>query len=146
MHRTAAIAGLILTLTPGAGHAGEARMAPWLGTWETGFDQTITIASPGEGLISVSGEAYWGMDDPERVANGGVHIGEFATTFPASWISKKDRLSFAVGDEGAVSAAAADVYDCTVWLRLRDGLLEAEDNTMCGGVNVTFSGVYRKVR
>lgn len=146
MHRTAIAAGLILALWPGAGHAEEARLAPWLGTWDTGFDQTITIESPGEGLLSVSGEAYWGMDDPERVANGGVHVGEFDTTFPASWISKKGRLSFAVSDEGAVSAAAADDYECTLWLRLRDGLLEAEDNTMCGGANVTFAGVYRKVK
>lgn len=145
MQRTAIAAGLILALGAGAGQADEARMAPWLGTWDTGFDQTITIESPGQGLVSVSGEAFWGMDDPERVANGGVHVGDFEVTVPATWISKKGRLSFAVSEEGAVSAAAGGEYDCTVWLRLRDGLIEAEDNGMCGGVNVTFAGVYRKV-
>lgn len=118
------------------------RLAAWQGQWQ-GWDASIAIR-PGSGSkLRLEGEATWGGHDPERVARGGIHIGDFlAELAPAG-----DRIAFSVGDESAtrpIDDAPEEKYRCRVRLRLLGPYLLAEDNNACGGANVTFTGIYRR--
>lgn len=96
----------------------------WLGSWHYG-DSTITIKQTGRDL-SVSARAYWpSKSDPTG------HEGHLdAQTRPAG-----DTLSLADPD---------DPQGCKLELALRAAYLIARDNSVCGGANVSLSGVYRK--
>ena len=128
-------------LAESGGAAG--RPADWAGMWESGDQQQITIKPLPNHRAEVVGTATWGGDDPGRVARGGVNIGYFDTTialrgavvtFTPSW------------DDGhpAVMDPPPDVKDCVLRLRQLGSYLVADDNGACGGMNVTFTGVYRR--
>jgi len=93
----------------------------WLGEWvmhENGF----TIRRDAKaGVLRVEGSATWhGVGD-------NVHVGEVnASAAPA----------------GNTLTLEDDI--CTITLRLVGDFIVADDNGECGGVNVTFDGVYRK--
>jgi hypothetical protein len=107
------------------------RTADWLGGW-TGWESQIDITrGPKPGTLHIGGNAAWGAHDPDRVKRGGVNFGMLAADLPAP---KGDRLAFADSEEA----------DCRVALRLLGPYLVARDNGRCGGMNVTFSGVYRR--
>ncbi|TGX53336.1 hypothetical protein E5A73_10800 [Sphingomonas gei] len=131
--------------------AGLARIAPgtgWQGVWKA-WESEIEVAAGRGGTLHVAGSATWGASDPQRVAIGAVHVGEFAVDVKASG----DRIAFSV-DEGAESGTAArsfedapdETYRCRVQLRLLGPYLLANDNGACGGANVTFTGTYRLSR
>lgn len=114
----------------------------WTGRW-TAPEQEIAIdAGPG-GALRVRGSATWGMGDPWRVRNGGVHIGEIAARArPTDGV-----LAFAMGDDGrTLPYAAGDEFTCRLRLVRRGSYLIAKDNNMCGGANVSFSGIYVRAR
>ena len=139
----------------------------WLGIWNSGGEQQVSIRqSASAGVLYFEGEATWGMGDPERVKRGGVHIGSFAAFVKPSgqWGGFVDQAD-GTGDPGAkmprkVSQSglqldwarafpyqADDGYNCQVRFRLLGPyLLAYDDHNQCGGVNVTFTGVYRKAR
>lgn len=100
----------------------DARPANWLGAWEF-YDGSLSVrrgARPGS--LRVSGEAFWRGANPEN-----IHTGEF---------------SGEAAPAGNVLTVRDDV--CRVTLRLVGAYLVAGDNKQCGGVNVTFDGVYRR--
>jgi hypothetical protein len=103
----------------------------WSGMWL--FDAANIEIHPGKapGTLRVKGIALWGTHDPWRVKNGGINTGELDGTVTA----KGDRADYSDG---------AGEYDCRAELRLLGPYLLVEDNGNCGGVNVTFSGIYRK--
>lgn len=120
-----------------------ANMSSFLGHWQLGSEQEIGITEA-EGHLRIEGFASWGATDPDRVANGAVHFGEFTVQVPPSWI-RDDSLAFAVDPEGqAIRPEDADQYDCVIRLTAANNRLEAEDNMMCGGLNVTFNGTYKR--
>lgn len=96
--------------------------ARWLGEWvlhENGF--TIGRGAKA-GELRVEGQASWYGVNP-----GNVHVGEVnASAAPA-------------GD-----TLALEDDTCKLTLRLVGDFLVADDNGECGGVNVTFDGVYRR--
>lgn len=109
--------------TPAATPAG------WQGSWSSD-DAEIDIAPGSRGRLTVSGEATWGSHDPERVRRLGVNYGNFS-------------------GEAAPTGASMTIVDkddsgCRVSLRLIGPYLLANDAMQCGGVNVTFSGIYRR--
>jgi hypothetical protein len=109
------------------------RPQSWIGSWSS-WDETIQIAAgKRRGTLKVSGSALWGGRDPERVARGGVHIGEIDGEVPAP---RSDRLNY-TDDE-------TDADSCHVAMRLLGPYLLVEDNNRCGGANVSFAGVYRR--
>ncbi|ATY33189.1 hypothetical protein [Sphingomonas psychrotolerans] len=129
--------------------AGLVRIAAgknWQGVWKA-WESEIEVA-PGRirGTLHIEGSATWGAHDPQRVAIGGVHVGEFAVDAQGSG----DRIAFSV-DEGAESGTMArgfddapeETYRCRVQLRLLGPYLLARDNGVCGGANVSFTGTYR---
>jgi hypothetical protein len=91
----------------------------WLGTWRF-YDNSITIKSGGAGNLKISGEAFWkGLGD-------NIHTGEIGG-------SKKPK-----GNQITLEDEI-----CKVTLTLIGDYLIANDNSECGGANVTFDGVYR---
>ncbi|KZB99429.1 hypothetical protein AU375_04347 [Methylobacterium radiotolerans] len=118
--------------------------ADWLGTW-TRPEARVRV-TPGDkpvdkpGMLTFAGDATWGAGDPERVRRGGVHIGEFAGTVAP----QGDAASFAVGESGALPVETGDASDCKVWLRRVGPWLIVDDNLACGGLNVSFRGLYRR--
>lgn len=99
-------------------------LARWLGAWEL-YRGSLDI-KPGAkaGQLRVEGEASWQGANPGNVHVGGIN----AEAAPAA-----NTLMLDEGDDG-----------CKMTLRLVGDFLVADDNGQCGGVNVTFDGVYRK--
>ncbi|CUS46835.1 putative; ORF located using Glimmer/Genemark [hydrothermal vent metagenome] len=99
----------------------------WPGYWtfDTANIRIATGTRPGR--ISADGTALWGTDDPDRVRQGGINDGEFT----GEAIITGNRALFS--DE-----------DCRVSVRLIGPYLVAADNLRCGGLNVSFSGFYRR--
>ena len=112
----------------------------WNGRW-TAPEQDLTIASAEAGALLVKGDATWGMGDPERRRRGGVHTGEVAgTARPVDGV-----LAFTMGDDGkTLPYDAGDEFTCSVRMVRRGPYLVVRDNNACGGVNVSFSGFYRR--
>lgn len=98
----------------------------WTGTWSY-YDNEIKIAATDKpDVYKITGNAFWkGLGD-------NIHIGELDDD--AKFVDGK--LKYGADD--------ADEYACKVTLRLVDKFLIVADNLNCGGVNVSFSGVYKK--
>jgi hypothetical protein len=113
----------------------------WVGRWISGPEQTIMIASSSQmGRLTIKGEASWGASDPRRVARGAVHVGELDGEAAALGAD----LSFGMGENGPLPFDEADDVDCKVQMRRLGPYLLVKDNGMCGGMNVTFTGLYRR--
>ena len=96
-------------------------LAAWVGTWRQ-YDNKIVLTRVGDRL-SASGEAYW----PGKSIMP-ANEGEFSGTAAPSG----RRLHF-----------ATDAPDpCLVDLTLAGEFLFADDNRMCGGHNVAFTGIF----
>ncbi len=141
---------VLLSAMTAGGAAGKDKQGlgpgAWLGAWTAGPEQDISIALSADGFMTIEGFASWGASDPDRVERGAINIGEFAVRMPVEWIDRRrGKLDFAVSVDGsAVRPAVADDYDCVVTLFLTGHELRAEDNGMCGGHNVTFTGDYTR--
>ena len=93
----------------------------WIGEWKHG-ESDISIKRSGSSL-KVYGTSLWkGLGD-------NVHIGEIDKT------GKPEGASFNLGNP-------EEQYDCLVWMTRLGKYLLVRDNLKCGGVNVTFNGVY----
>lgn len=110
--------------------------AAWAGTWtplgikKQPRDATtrLTISTgAAAGSLKVDGQAYWfgAVVDGERVMHEGAVEGEAPPN--------ENRLH--ITDSS-----------CEVTLSLIGGFLNVQDNRECGGMNVTFSGVWQKVK
>jgi hypothetical protein len=120
--------------------------AAWAGEWRSGGEQTITIQPKGDGRIAIKGDATWGGSDPERVKRGAVNAGEIEAE-----VSIADgAASFAMDDDGKTNPFDLKLPDgsdvCRVKLWRLGPYLVAQDNVRCGGMNVSFTGVYRKAK
>lgn len=102
--------------------------AAWLGDWSEEGNPRLTFLARGNGL-SVEGEAYWPSPNPSpRDYPGGPNVGN-------------------VGETLEVSDNRARAPECNLSFTLLGELLVAADPDMqCGGMNVSFSGVYRRGR
>ncbi len=110
-------------------------LAQWHGSWRR-IEAQIRIKPAAGGALSIEGTAAWGSHDPDRVARGSVRVGEIsATTKPAG-----DAVFFS--DEPAPSFEKVPESVCAVRMRRIAQYLVVEDNTSCGGMNVSFSGIY----
>jgi len=104
--------------------AENAPLASWLGTWNF-YDNSLRLSRGRRvDVLSVSGDATW-----QGVNPGNVHVGE---------------LSGQGTPVDNVLKLGEDPEDCQATLRLVGTYLLVSDNRQCGGVNVTFDGVYRK--
>jgi hypothetical protein len=110
--------------------------AAWTGTWtplglkkqpRDASTKLVISAGAAKGSLKVSGEAYWfgAIVNGERVMHDGAVEGEGQPV--------ENRLQIAEGP-------------CEVNLSLVGGFLNVQDNRECGGMNVTFTGVWQKAR
>jgi hypothetical protein len=99
----------------------------WDGKWRDGVEAEIVLKSHGD-EVEVSGKASW----------GGVHTGELEGNG-----KPRDRV-LAIGydpDKSSFPPSQDDAV-CAARLHLFGRYLAVEDNDMCGGMNVRFSGIY----
>jgi len=75
-----------------------------------------------------------------RVKRGGVNTGDIDTV--ATPLG--NQIAIGSGYDGANSPDISNVDDCRARLRPFGPYLAVEDNTACGGMNVTFAGVYSR--
>jgi hypothetical protein len=98
-------------------------LTSWLGAWGFYHNSLRLSRGRGAGVLRVEGEATWFGVNP-----GNVHVGD---------------VSGEAAPAGNVLSVGAE-DDCRLTLRLVGPYLVAADNKECGGVNVTFDGVYRR--
>jgi hypothetical protein len=114
----------------------------WSGEW-VGESQLLDIAPQGEGRLKIKGNAVYARD-AEAVEMGGVNVGEI----DGLYFRDGDRAEGASDEETIRRPRPADEADdsivCVLRMRLVGGYLLARDNQRCGGMNVTFSGIYRR--
>jgi len=105
--------------------------ADWIGGW-SGWESEIDIGRGKKpGSFHLGGNATWGAHDPDRVKRGGVNFGMFSA-------------DLAEPQSNSLMLADSEEPDCRIALKLLGPYLVAHDNGRCGGMNVTFSGIYRK--
>ncbi len=82
--------------------------------------------------LTADGEAYWPSAHPSaRQFPGGPNVGDLSGTA----MPKGAAVTF---------ADASDPQACSATLRLIGDVLIVADNGACGGMNVSFSGAYRR--
>lgn len=118
--------------------------AAWAGAWRSGDEKQITITAQSGRQIAISGDATYGAGDPGRVERGAVNAGQIAATTAVN----NGSAAFALDDDGTVKPFDIKRPDdsdiCRVKLWRLGSYLVAADNVRCGGMNVTFTGVYRR--
>lgn len=102
-------------------------LAKWQGDWSDGASDIVMRLDGG--TLRVTGESYWPGPEPGEMYPS-IHIGELDGTIEP------------VGQR----AHYEDDNLCEVDFTLLGKYLIAGDNRQCGGVNVSFSGVYRRTR
>ncbi len=121
--------------------AGRPAPTDWAGSWRAP-ERTLTIAAAPGGALKVQGDATWGMGDQWRRANGGVHLGEVGgVARPVGGV-----LAFTMGEDRTLPYDAGEETDCRVRMLRRGPYLLVYDTGNCGGLNVSFSGIYRRGR
>jgi hypothetical protein len=121
--------------------AAPVALSDWLGTWSRA-EAGITVKPGKAGTLRIEGEATYGARDPARVRRGAVNTGGIeADGTPAG-----DRLSFAIGDNVTLPVDKGAEFACKVWMQRIGPWLVVDDNNSCGGMNVTFRGVYIRKR
>ncbi|MET0529192.1 MAG: hypothetical protein ABW003_12805 [Microvirga sp.] len=113
----------------------------WIGRWQSGPEQRIVIEQVDKaGVLAIKGDATWGASDPERVKRGAVNIGSLEAETKAEGAT----LSFGMGENGTLPFDQADEADCKVRMQRLGPYLLVKDNNNCGGMNVSFTSVYRR--
>jgi hypothetical protein len=98
----------------------------WLGDWRFYKNRIVIAKSKTTALLDITGDATW-----EGQA-GNVHVGELdESAKPLEYLLK-------LGENDT------EEYACKVSMWLLGKYLVVSDNLNCGGLNVTFSGVYQK--
>lgn len=125
-----------LTMLP----SGAQIPADWTGHWYAP-EQDIVITPAHDGMLSVKGDATWGMS-AWRAEHGGVHVGTLEGVIrPVDGV-----LAFAEGEDRTLPYTGGDEFSCKVRMIRRGPYLLVRDTGNCGGANVSFSGFYARKR
>jgi len=100
-------------------------LTAWLGTWVQDENRIRIERSKTNGKLSLDGEAYW------RGGRDNVHEGAIA----GEVTPQGNRAHY---EEGSAES-------CNIDLALIGSYLLASDNSKCGGMNVHFWGVWRRL-
>ncbi|MDO9443648.1 MAG: hypothetical protein Q7T73_22430 [Beijerinckiaceae bacterium] len=110
------------------------------GLWRRDSEAQIRLSFEG-GRVSVNGEATYGTLDPDRVRRGAVNIG----TLEGPARLTRDVVAIGENYDGSKPAAGMDRAECFARLHLLGRYAVVEDNLGCGGMNVSFTGLYLRV-
>ena len=111
--------------------------ASWIGNWQR-VEASIKITRGKDGALSAEGDATWGAGDKGRVARGAVNLGEFSGK-----LRRTGEIALVADDDLASFETAANDR-CVVRMRALGPYLQVEDNRNCGGMNVSFTGLYTR--
>lgn len=100
----------------------------WVGQWSDNGDPEVRFTLR-RGRLRVDGDSYWPSPNPSLEERpGGPNIGD-------------------IGEPVRVTGNRAHAPDCNVrFILLGNWLVAADPDMQCGGANVSFTGVYRRVR
>jgi hypothetical protein len=102
----------------------------WSGTWKRDTTAVIMIGSSSGGPLALSGHATMGP---------APNVGEIEGRIDGS----RRYAAFAISEsETQIEFDMAGQFDCAVRLAQLGPYLVVKDNLHCGGLNVTFNGVY----
>jgi hypothetical protein len=120
-----------------------AAVRQWAGNWQRDREAQIVITSR-QDEVQLSGNALWGSYDPQRVRRGGIHVGELS----GKGQPRGHTLALGYDPDRSDFPAAKDQApeDCAAKLELYGRYLVVEDNRGCGGLNVSFTGTYVRVK
>jgi hypothetical protein len=111
-------------------------LAPdWIGKWKRDTSADITIKRKSASGADVGGNASWGE-------GAGTNVGEISATIDPRQIVQ----GFGLASDGETQTpyGKGDAQECAVILKQLGPYLFASDNSYCGGMNVTFSGIYTR--
>lgn len=108
--------------------------ASWIGKWKR-IEADISIENAG-GELKAEGSASFGSLDPDRVKRGAVNSGEFSGPLRV----KGGQATFTDKDADPKEPDAS----CRLRMARAGEVLFVQDNMQCGGLNVSFSGLYRR--
>lgn len=122
----------------------KADPSAFVGTWRRTEAEIVIKANGRGGLLSFAGNATYGAFDKNRVARGAVNLGEF----DFDWQPRANSVDISIKGSEPVArdAKGVDETDCAVALMALGPYLVVEDNRNCGGMNVSFTGIYRQRR
>ena len=105
------------------------KLTSWVGNWkEVDGDDTISIKKVKNKIEAIGNAVYPSYNPPKKYFPGGANFGSFK--------------GYSIPDTNA--AVFGTKSGCLVYIRLLGGTLIVNDNNACGGMNVTFRGIYKK--
>jgi len=107
------------------------RLSDWAGDWRGLGDDHIRLTPRKSGTLRVDGGAYWPARNPGPDFPGGPNLGQLS----GEVVTKGSVADYQEGQED---------YSCRAKLQLMGPYLVVQDNNHCGGMNVSFTGVYRR--
>jgi hypothetical protein len=113
----------------------------WLGKWSRDAEADVMISLKAGGTLSIKGEATFGALDADRVKRGAINMGELEGTA----VPKGNMMALGEGYDGT-KPFGEDRGECRAKLRLFGRYLVVEDNGGCGGMNVSFTGIYVQLK
>lgn len=116
-------------------------LSDWFGVWvrvEAGID----VERAAGGRLKIKGNATWGASDAERAKIGAINVGEI--DFEAAPLG--NLVQYGTNAAKPLAYATDGTSGCEVFIRRLEHWLLIADNMNCGGVNVSFQGVYVKSR
>jgi hypothetical protein len=122
--------------------APPAKPADWLGTWGRSSEADITISAAAGGKVKIAGQANYGSLDPGRVARGAVNVGELE----GEATPQGNLMAFGEDYTDPGKPLGEDRSECRARFQLVGRFLVVEDNVGCGGANVSFTGVYIRLK
>lgn len=144
------------------------RPQDWLGHWQDTDERDIVISKTiDRSVLGLVGHAMWGSHDPRRIKIGAVNIGDFGAYMKPTggWggfvadigdanepeyrlpaMAKQEGLNKDWAHYFPAEAENTNSGRCRASFRLLGPYLLAYTPLyVCGGMNVTFTGVYRRV-
>ncbi|QNT78611.1 hypothetical protein [Entomobacter blattae] len=118
--------------------AEEATNNDWNGIWKTnrGSNSSIITIKSSENTYTITGEAEWqGMNDV-------INTGEISGTIKLN----NNILAFVMNSMNGKTLPYTEenTNNCKIKMIKKGPYLLAESNLACGGMNVTFSGIYHR--
>ena len=120
----------------------SAAAADWRGTWSRSAEAEIRIEPDAGGKLKITGDATFGATDPDRVKRGAINLGELEGLVA---VPRSNMIALGEGYDGS-KPFGDDRSECRAKLRLFSPYLVVEDNGGCGGMNVSFTGLYVRLK
>ena len=108
----------------------------WFGKWKRDTSANIEIGRTSVSAASLSGDAFWGGQ------SGSPNVGDIDATIDP----RQNVQGFGTASDQRTQTAygKGDKDACAVIFKQLGPYLFAADNMTCGGMNVTFSGIYTR--